>query len=1091
MNRNVLLPLFALLLLVTQTALGQVTTSSMSGVVTDGKEALMAATVQAVHTPSGTKYYAHTNAAGKFFINNMRVGGPYTVEVSYVGFAKTVHQGITLKLGENYILNVKMSESANALSEVVVTAGGKNPVFNSARTGAMTNIGARELRVLPTISRSLNDFTRLTPQANGSSFGGRDGRMNNISIDGGAFNNNFGLGGGGLPGGGAQPISLDAIEEVSVNIAPYDVRLSRFTGASVNAVTKSGGNMFRGSAYTYQRPKIFTGEKVGDAIVRNARERQEQTYGFTLSGPIIKDKLFFFANAEIESKVSPYSGFYPSTDGKEDKVNKIARTTVADLEKMHKHLLDKYGYEAGKFQGFEPMSSKNMKLLAKIDWNINQNHKLSLRYNYLRNNSNSLTNASSAPPKVTRANVGRISEKSITFSNSFFSNLNTVHGIAGELNSRLGDNMSNKFMVTYTATVNPERVSPSAPFPMVDIFNGGEPYMTFGHELFSYRNKVVNNNFTFSNDFTYNLGDHTLLAGIGYENIYVYNSYVRSGTSYYRYASMDDFINGAKPLGFGVTYGYGGKEPGAVDLNFGLASAYIQDDWQITPNFKLSAGLRLELPLYLNKLQDNPAVAALPAFPDGFKLDLGTWPKTHLMYNPRLGFNWDVTGDRSVQLRGGTGLFTGVLPFVWFTNQPTNSGMIQSPEMGFAGENLPDGFVFNPNWKEQVAKYPDLFPSKPAERTNGSFNVAQVDKNFHMPQVWRTNLAVDIALPGKTTLTLEGLYTKDVYGITQRNYNYPDVDDSKRMPDGRAYYSANTIRRDIGSVVVLQNNNTGYQASFTAQLKKEFAFGLDAMLAYTYNIAKDETENPGDAAYSAWSNNLYVDNMNAPGISYSKFAVPHRLVGSLSYRVDYLKHFATTVSLFYTGSHQGRGSYIFARDVNGDRLAKDLLYIPKAGDRTSVPFADTNNMTAEDQAKAFEAFIQSEPYLKKISDAGGGFAGRFAVLEPWINRFDLKLAQDIYSNFGTDRRYTMQLSLDVINVGNLLNPNWGVYKTYGLPTSYGNISVLTTDRAHKPEVPKYLLNAKSIEDFQAKTQWKNDVKVSSTWGMLFGLRFIF
>ena len=1090
----------------------QMTTSSMSGRVTDNEGAVIGATVVATHTPSGTTYGTVTNVDGRYNLSGMRIGGPYKVEVSYIGYGTSITEDITLRLGENYVNNVTLREETVSLGEVVVTAF-QNPILNSDRTGASMNVSSREIGTLPSINRSITDFTRLTPQSNGNSFAGRDGRMNTITIDGSAFNNNFGLSSNPMPGGNAQPISLDAIDEIAVNIAPFDITMSQFTGASINAVTKSGTNTFKGSAYTFLRPKTFTGEKVGDLIVPGARERSAQTYGVTVGGPIIKNKLFFFLSGEIEKEISPSNSWVPSTDGKSDTEKKISRTTEADLQKVSDHLMQKYNYNPGKYKDFDNFNSKNHKLMARLDWNISDNHRFTLRYNDVKSNNDVLTNFNSGPSGLPRMS-GRISDKSIAFQNSFYGFENTVRSLAGEINSAFTNNLSNKLLVSYTA-IKDTRTSNSDIFPFVDIMSGGDQYMSFGYELFSYNNEVKNNTLSIVNNLVYSLGSHTITGGISYDQMYFKNAYMREATSYYRYNSVDDFINNAQPAGFGITYGYGGNDAPGVELSFGLGALYMQDEWRVNDNFKLTAGLRAELPFYLNKLDNNPAISAY-AFKDGwvdgatqlhdYKMDVGTWPKAKIQISPRLGFNWDVKGDRSLQVRGGTGLFTGLLPFVWFTNQPNGSGMIQSPEISISSATDLAKIRFNPDYKAQIAAHPDLFPQTPGVLPRNS-SVAQVDKNFKMPQVWRTNIAADIALPYNMILTLEALYSKDINAVMQRNVNMPLPDKTITGADNRPYWSTNRVIGDLSTAMILSNTNKGYQTSLTAQLTKNFSNGLSGMVAYTYNLAKDVTTNPGSTAASAWQANTVVSYLNNPELSYTSFAMPHRLVGSVSYRLNYAKNFATTFSLFYSGSHQGRSTYAYTNDMNGDGFASDLIYIPKSKDE--VQFIDALDasdntkviMTAAQQADAFWGYVENTPYLNKNK---GKYAERFGDLEPWINRFDVKILQDIFTNFGIDRRYTLQVSLDIINVGNLLNSTWGVYKTHGLG-NYDRIRPLTQANGYRLSggkwVPKnglqpdgrstYVLNASSIDDFNKKAQWNNSLSTGSTWGMLLGFKFIF
>ena len=1079
--------LVALSLVLTVSLFAQVTTSSMSGRIseTDGTPVVGAAVV-AVHTPSGSKYYSITDNSGNYRIQNMRVGGPYTVEVTYLGYGTIKGENMSLRLGENFVYDANLVEEAMTLSEVVVSAGLVNPILNSDRTGASMNVSAREISSLPTISRSLTDFTRMTPQANGTSFAGRDGRFNTVTIDGAAFNNNFGLSSSAMPGGSSQPISLDAIEQISVNLAPYDVRLSQFTGASINAVTKSGDNRLKVSAYTYQRPKSFTGEKVGDGIVRGARDRSSQTWGVTVGGPIIKDKLFIFASYEYEKEDSPTNTWEPSINGVANPDNRVSRTTVADLQRTKDHLLSKYNYDPGDYQNFGTFPSENYKILARIDWNIVKNHKFSFRYNRMKNTSSSLTNATSGPPGVPRSNVARISEQSIAFSNAFYGNENAIDAFAAELNSTFGSKFSNKLIVSYTATTDPQRTSKSDLFPFVDIYEDGDPYMAFGYELFTFNNRVENNTFSVADNLSINLNNHTLTAGISYDNIYVNNSYIREGTSYYRYASLNDFIANAKPTAFGVTYGYGGVDPKGVEMSFGLGSLYLQDEWKINNNFKLTYGVRAELPMYHNELQDNPAIGNL-TFKDGYKIEIDKWPNSKLQVNPRVGFNWDVKGDRSIQVRGGTGLFSGVLPFVWFTNQPTASGTVQSPEIGLAGNAIPDDFRFNPDFKNQVAKYPGLFPQEISGTLASGVSIAEVKKDFKMPRIWRSNIAGDIELPFNMILTLEALFSKDVNAVVQQNMNHPAADGVFSGTDGRPRWSNNRVISSVASAMVLDNSSEGYQTLLTAQLTKNYSNGFAGMIAYTYNISKDVTSNPGSNAYSAWTSNLDAFDLNNPQLSHSNFAVPHRVVGSLSYRVEYLKHLATTFSVYYNGAAQGRYSVAYSNDMNGNGASSDLIYVPRSANE--LFFVDVpGKMTAAEQGAKFQEYVDGDSYLKERK---GKYAERFGKVQPWKNRFDVKILQDIFTHFGTDKRYTLQLSLDIVNAGNLLSKDWGLYTRSGLSNNYGVIMPLKYMGLNAGGGPKYTLNAKDIADFDNKNREINQLSTGSTWGMLFGVRLIF
>ena len=942
------------------------TTSGLNGRVTDNAgQPMPGAAIVAVHVPSGTQYAITADNAGNYRIQNMRVGGPYTVKVSFIGYSTSTYTDVILKLGESYVQDAQLSEATTALQEVVVTSGTRNySILSSERSGTQTNVSSRDLANLPSISRSITDFTKYTPQAQGNSFSGRDGRFNTITIDGAAFNNNFGLSSNPLPGGNAQPIALDAIEEVSVNIAPYDVRMSQFTGASINAVTRSGDNTYKGSIYTYMRPKSFTGNTVNGTDVIGANNRSSQNYGFRAGGPIIRNKLFFFVSGEYEKELIPGVDWKPSTDGVANSDLKISRTTEADMLRVKNFLMSTYNYDPGKYKDFDPFQNKNTKILARLDWNITNNHKFTIRYNDVVGTSDQQTNSTSGPPNNAR-NSGRISNQSLSFSNAFYGFKNTVRSLTGELNSNFGSKFSNKLLASYTY-IQDTRTSNSSLFPFVDIWQGGDQYMSFGYELFSYNNDVTNKTFSIADNLTVNLNKHTLTAGISYDRLYFYNSYIREGTSYYRYDSVDDFVNGADPSGFGVTYGYNGNDaPGAI-LTFGFLAGYLQDEWQVSPRFKATYGIRFETPFYLDKMQDNPAISAL-TFADGRKMDVATWPKNQLLISPRFGFNYDVLGDRSLQVRGGTGLFTGMLPFVWFTNQPTNSGVLQVPEIGWGpGNTNLAGLEFHPDYKAFIASRPDLFPQSPSTLPVGS-SLAQVGKDFKFPQIWRSNLGVDIELPWNTVFTLEGIFSKDINAIKQININEAAPAGLMMGSDPRPFWTTKAVVSSVASAMELTNTHEGYQASLTAQLTKNFRNGFSGMFAYTYTIAKDVTANPGSAAYSAFSSNTAVGSLNNPGLSYSNFATPHKLVGDLSYRIEYAKYFATTISLVYQGYQTGRWSYIYSNDLNGDGISSDLMYIPSAAD--DILFADYNGMSADDQRNAFWNYVNNNKYLNATQRA--------------------------------------------------------------------------------------------------------------------------
>lgn len=1087
-------------LMMSSVALAQVTTAGMNGHITAGNgDNLPGATVIAIHTPSGTQYGTITDVEGYYRIPNMRVGGPYTITVSYVGYKTVTVTDITLNLGQTFRYNTVLNEEAATITGVEVVAK-KNELIDGNKTGASTNVNSATITTLPTITRGITDYTKLSPQSNGSSFAGRDGRYNNITIDGANFNNNFGLSSKSLPGGDAQPISLDAIEEISINVAPYDIRQSNFTGANVNAVTKSGTNTWHGTAYTYYRDTAFNGSKVGEKTL-TLTDQTNLSYGATLGGPIIKNKLFFFGNFEKEKSEFPgipWKASDPENGIEADPANYISRTTVADLQAMSEFLKNTYGYDPGSFQNFGNFFTENYKILGKIDWNITKEHKLSVRYNYVESTNDQQVNPTSAPG--TRSTFGRIGEKSMTFSNANYGFLNTVGSLTAELNS-IFTKSSNKFLFTYTK-IRDTRSSNSDIFPFVDIYKDGDPYMSFGYELFSLDNDVVNNVLTFTDNFNYYLGKHTFTAGASFDKLYFGNSYKRYGTSYYRFASPEDFYNNAAPTTFGITYPYQGND-GYAELNFGYAAVYAQDEYQVNDRLKVTGGVRVEMPVYFNDLLVNQAINDLKFLNlegDTINLDAGKWPKTKLTISPRISFNWDPKGDKSIQLRGGSGIFTGRLPFVWFTNQPTNSGTLQNTVELTKAADL-DSLFFNKDPFYHLSNT-SLFAPAP---TKAPGSIAVVDKDFVMPQVWRTNIAVDYKLPYGIVATFEAIYSKAINDVIQYNANqkaatlkFAGADNRDRweyLVDDKRY--DNRINSKISNAMVLTNTKKGHSYSITGQLAKEFEKGFYGMVAYTYSATKDMTSNPGSAAASAWSSNPTYTNQNASVLSYSQFSVPHRVVGVASYQIEYLNHLKTTFSVMYQGASQGRLDYIYSNDMNGDGNAADLMYIPR--DASEITFADITKKegentivlaTAEEQATAFWNYVEQDEYLKEHK---GEYAERYGVVMPWLNRFDVKILQDVFTNIGKNR-HTLQISLDVLNIGNLLNSDWGIYQKQSLG-SY-DITLLKFNKVDAEGNATFQLNSIGSDKETGKPIFPTStytpvLSTSSTWGAQIGIRYIF
>ena len=645
--------LSTIMVIVAMTAKAQVTTSSLSGKVTDpDKEAIIGATVQAIHEPSGTRYGAITNIDGRYTIQGMRAGGPYSVEVSYIGYQTMMYKDVTLQLGEVYNLNVQMKESSELLEEVVVTA--QKTKFASEKTGATTNISNTQIASMPSVSRSITDYSRLSAYGgNGMSFAGSDGRTANFTIDGANFNNNFGLSSN-LPGGG-NPVSIEAIDEIQIVISPFDVRQTNFIGGGINAITKSGTNTYKGTAYIYHQNENMRGDAIDRETILGAREKdQSTTYGFTIGGPIIKNKLFFFANGELQNTPAIANRWRASEDGVANADAYISRATVADLQNVSDIAKERYGYDTGSFSSF-PSDNKNTKLLARIDWNINNNHRLALRYNYTKNTVWNAPNASSMDGG-TRMSGSRTSQYAMSYANSMYSLDNLVHSLSFDLNSRFSATLSNQFLATFSK-LDDVRGTNSSIFPFVDILKDNQNYISFGEELFTYNNAVHNTVWNIKDDVTYYTGNHKIMVGLNYEHQMADNQYLRNGTGYYRYTSLDDFVQGAAPEIVCLTYGYNGENEPASRVQYNKLGFYLQDEWNVRSDFKVTAGLRFDGLFFDNgDLMTNNAILDLDY--NGRHIDTGKWPGNSLTVSPRIGFSWDILGNNTLKLRGGSGLFS-------------------------------------------------------------------------------------------------------------------------------------------------------------------------------------------------------------------------------------------------------------------------------------------------------------------------------------------------------------------------------------------------------------------------------------------------
>lgn len=1099
--------MFALAFMASPFVFGQVTTSALGGTIkSTTDEALVGATVTATHLPSGTKYLTVTRPGGTFSIQNMRVGGPYQIEITFVGYKTEKIDDVYLQLAESFNITPLLTKMDATLENVVLTTGRRSTILNANRTGAVTNVGRREITNLPSISRSINDMSRLTPQATGGgAVAGGNYRQNNVTVDGSDFNNTFGIGSN-LPAQGS-PISLDAIEEISVSITPFDVRQSGFIGSALNAVTRSGTNTVQGSVYTYWRTERLQGRKVEKTFFTRQKLQFNQ-YGFRVGGPIIKNKLFYFFNYETEKTVTPGQTKIAATAAAPyGSVNNIARPTVDELNAISAYLLSEYGYETGPYDNYDLEGDKR-KILARLDWNINNKNKLSVRYSQVESSDPALMSSSTSSSGVTfSSGVGRNDINALHFKNSNYYQDYNFYSIAAELNSTFSSRVSNNFRFSYN-NQNEPRSSDSKDFPFVDIMKDGQPFTSFGYEPFTYGNLRDVKIYSFVNNLTISAGKHNMLIGVQGDFTTTLNGFQPLGASYYRFNSFADFQNGVKPIDFAYTYSLKKDYSQAFpQFKFAQYSALFQDEITFSKNFRLTLGLRADRSTYpdVDEVKENPLVTPL-VFAGGVTVNTGTLPKVRTLLSPRLGFNWDLYGDRSLQIRGGTGIFTGRVPYVWIVGQSGNSGMLQITQ-SFNGQANTFG-PFNPN----VGFYRPAVP--PAAGTTLPSTVTVFADDYKMPQTWKTSLGIDVKMPGNIIFTLEGIYNRD-YNVTySRNVNLKDPSplNVAGYPDNRMIYpvtsgAANNIHRlrQTGpgilvpdpagtlafTVIRTGNEKRGHYASLTAQFARLMRKGFAWSVAYTKSFSNGLYDGVGDQPFNTWSLIPSVNGANIPSLSHAGFVVPDRVVATMTYRKEYFKHFATQISLFYSGAIDGRFSYVYGADFNRDGVnGNDLIYIPKdARNPNEIQFVNSANIngvvyTAAQQAQLFEDYINQDKYLRSHR---GQYAERNGAQLPWRNQVDVRIMQDVFTNIGKNKN-TLQFSWDIFNVGNLLNPSWGKVKIINA----SSILVPQNQNALVPGgnvVPTFRLQ--TVQGQIATRTFRDNVGIASTYYMQFGLRYLF
>ncbi len=1025
---------FLIILMLSIASFGQgVTTGSLTGRVLDETDKpMVGASVVATHLPSGTSYGAITRELGRFTILGMRVGGPYRVVVSFLGYEKYQIDDIYIRLGNTSELNMKLKETAVKKQEVVIY-GKADAVFNSDRTGAATSVLTENIENLPTISRRINDFLRLTPQSSKEgSFSGMDNRLNNITVDGSYFNNSFGL--AGQPGDRTRvaPISLDAIEQIQVSVAPYDVRQGNFVGAGVNMVTKSGTNNFTGSIYYQTRNESFIGTKASDANFDPGTFKFNMI-GVRLGGPVIKNKLFFFGNFETEDLVQPGTTFI-ANDGTQQAGGNVTRVLKGDLDKLSSFLRDKFGYETGPYQGYD-FNTPALRFVFRFDYNLDDKNKFSLRYNHLDSKSDILlSNSSSLGFGNRRSNIS-----ALNFKNSNYAILENIRSIIGEWNGILSDNVSNNLIIGYRFH-DESREQPGKLFPFVDILKDNTTYTSFGTEPFTPENALTYSTLQLQNNLNIFLKEHRLLFGLSLERFESKNVFFPGSQSVYVYNSLDDFFTDANdylqnpnrttsPIRLKrFQYRYSnipGQDIPIQPLKVIYGGIYAQDNWSLLDNLQISLGLRVDVPFFEKTGYRNPEVETLNFMDENgatVKYSTDKLPDPNPLISPRLGFNFDLGNNKTTQIRGGTGIFTGQPAFVWISNQIGNNGILTGFIRNDDADNNPLTYrPFNPN--------PNAY--KPANITGqpaANYELALTDPNFKFPQIWRSNIALDQKLLFDVIGTLEFIYSKDINGIYYINANLKDPDAKYVGSDSRPRWTgSNRINSKIDNAIVLKNQDIGYSWMFSASLERPFIDNFFGKIGYSYGESKN-TVDPGSIAFGSWNNNQHNGNPNKPPLSFSAYSPDHRFFAALSYKLDYFNFGATTISLFWETISGPRTSYVFAGDFNGDGgTSNDLIYIPK--DKSEMNFQEykvgDKTFTVAEQEEAWEKYIQQDDYLK---NRRGQYAERNGVVLPAKSTLDLSISQEFYTNlFG--KRNAIIFRFDIFNLTNLLNKDWGVGKT--------------------------------------------------------------
>ncbi|WP_298288615.1 carboxypeptidase regulatory-like domain-containing protein [uncultured Lutibacter sp.] len=1063
----------AVFILITQCIFSQgITSSSINGRILEGDQPLPGANIVALHVPSGTKYGSTTDIDGLFRISNMRVGGPYTIKITYVGYKEIIKENIYLQLGQTFRIDTSMIQDVSALDEIVINAR-TNTIFDGNRTGTETTIDARQIKSLPTTSRSIADFVRITPQATISegsdgfsiNIAGQNNRFNTIFVDGAVNNDQFGLSASGTNGGqtGASPFSMDAIEQFNVAVAPFDVKLSGFTGGAINAITKSGSNTFKGTIYGFTRNEKLVGKTPVDLVTNGKRESiakfSSKTYGLSLGGPIQKDKLFFFVNYEREENETP--NFF-SLD------SYIGNSTASDLSTLRNDLISRFGYDPG-----SPNSGTtfldNDKVTLKMDYNVSKNHKLSLSYRY--------TGIENLEANTTDYN-------SINFSNGAESFSSFTNSANLEWNWQIGNKASNNLILGYTK-VDDDRDPSGNPFPAVQI-QDGSGNIQFGGEQYSGANILEQKVFTITDNFEIYKGAHTITIGTHNEFSSSKNLFFANNYGFYRFSNINDFLTDALPNQYQRGYsllseGVGDNSSGAAEFDLAQYGLYFQDEYQASNNLKLSFGIRFDMPVWKDGLLNDdfnnrtiPILEAAGKDLQGAKAGAGISSTIHL--SPRLGFNWNVNGEYKTQVRGGIGVFTSRMPNVWPGAVYNNNGITG----GYLFDSSPD-FLFNPDINNQ--------PVGVAPGSGGTGgNIDLFASDLKLPQIMKFNLGIDKKLPWwGLILNADFIYQDNIQTLYYENLNIDEPVGNLIGADNRPYYSDSfndLIDNTYGRIILGSNSKEGYSWNASIGLTKSYSNGFTGNLTYTYGDARGIFDLTSSQNSSQWRNLQTVNGKNSKlPVTRSDFAAGHKIASWMSYEFKWLKDdLKTALSFYYEGREGTPFSYTYNDGpdlLNDDSSDNALIYVPK--DQSEITLQDgANGLTAQEQWNALDAFIESNKYLKSRR---GNYVERNGDRgNSWSHVVDFKLIQDI-NICNCNENKSLQFTMDIFNLTNLLNKNWGLRKYV---PNFGEIELLNTVTAAPNPVfnfnPAVLDNLEQIDDQGIQ---------SSRWQIRVGLRYSF